>query len=118
MIYVSSRNIPLLAQERGKVPIVTMENYGKWYGVDIIHPDGRVEGVDPDLLSDLERESGTCLMGDHNYHPQLLERVAVHYKGKVDWRAAQMAGGRWTYEIEDGHMTQGPQFFIPRNKEL
>lgn len=103
MPYVSDRKIPLLCQEPdtfGRIT-VTMEDYSKWYGVILLHPDGRVENVDGDLLNTLEREFRHPVRGDHNFHPQLLNKIAEHYKGVVDWRAFEMACGRWVLEIDE-----------------
>lgn len=99
MQFQSSRKIPLICQTVGAVPIITMENWPKWYGVEILHPDGKVEDVDPDLLDELCGNLG--LMGDHNYHPKLLEMVANNLGGVVDQVSLCVAAGRWKVEIDD-----------------
>lgn len=104
--YVSERDILLFCQEPntyGK-PTVTMEDYMKWYGVHILHSDGRVESVSPDLLSEIDDKLGGGLMGDHNYHPHLLRGIAKHIGGVVDYRAEEAVTGRWVNEILDGKM--------------
>lgn len=98
-IHYSWRGLPLIYVEKHDVPIVTMENYCKWYGIQVVHPDGKVENVDVDLLDKLC--GSDVLMGDHNYHPILLRRVAKHYGGHVDGISLEAAGGRWKAEIED-----------------
>lgn len=110
-VYVSSRGIPLLCQSPSGIgkPIVTMENYCKWYGIDILHPDGSVTHGCPDLMDKIDREFGHKLMGDHNYHPRLLEELAKRIGGIVDWRAVEMAGGRWVSEIMDGELPGLPK---------
>jgi hypothetical protein len=118
-VYVSQRGIPLLCQSPstfGK-PIVTMENYCKWYGVQVLHPDGRVEGADHDDLSRIADRLGHCLMGDHNYHPRLLNEYAKQIGGTADWRAIEMAGGRWVSEILDGDLPGLPNFDVPGSHE-
>ena len=113
-VYRSERGMPSLCQspsEFGK-PIVTLENYCKWYGVYILHPDGRVEGVDPGLLNELAEKVGHCLMGDHNYHPRLLNELAKHISGQADHRAVEVAAGRWWYEILDGRIEGQPSIDV------
>ncbi len=104
--YLSERNIPLFTQEVDafKRPIVTMENYCKWYGVYILHPDGSVEGVDPGLMADIQSQDNGCLFGDHNYHPRLLNKLAKRINGAVDSIALEVVTGRWVAEIMDGDL--------------
>lgn len=74
----------------------------KWYGIQVLHPSGKVESVDCDMLSDIEREfPAHPLRGDHNFHPFLLKQVAKRLGGTVDWRAHEMTAGRWLNEIMD-----------------
>lgn len=115
-VYLSWRGIPLLCQSPstfGK-PIVTLENYCKWYGLEILHPDGRVESVDPGILDECCDRVEGVLMGDHNYHPRLINEVAKHIGGIACHRAVEMAGGRWVAEIMDGELPGFPNFDIPR----
>lgn len=117
--YVSHRGMLLLCQSPDttfKKPIVTMENYVKWYGVYILHPDGRVESVDPGVLGQMADRCGGIVMGDHNYHPRLLNELAKEIGGKVCWRSLEMAGGRWVSEIMDGELPGFPNFDIPYGK--
>lgn len=114
-VYVSDRGIPLLCQEPstfGK-PIVTLENYEKWYGLYILHPNGRVEGADPGALGLIDHRLGGCLFGDHNFHPRLINEFANDIGGTADWRAVEMAGGRWVSEQLDGSLPGMPNFDIP-----
>lgn len=95
----SQRNIPLIYIGRHDVPIVTMENYMKWYGIYVVHPNGVVENVAPDVLDELCGDD--YFIADHNYHPTLLRRVAKHFNGEVDPVSLEVALGRWKMEIED-----------------
>jgi len=114
--FVSDRDLPLLTQEvdpEGR-PIVTMENYCKWYGVQILQPDGRVEHVDYDLLclyADAPDATPPYQMGDHNYRPELLESVAKHLGGVVDPKALAMTRARWAVEIEDEDSDDHPDAY-------
>lgn len=114
-VYLSSRGIPLLCQTPSSFgkPIVTMENYCKWYGIDILHPDGRVESADPGLLDEICDEVGHYLMGDHNYHPRLLNELAKKIGGTADYRAIEATGGRWVSEQMDGVLPGMPNFDAP-----
>lgn len=49
--YLSARNIPLVFIEaKSTFPILTVENYCKWYDVYLVQPDGKVEVVrDPEF---------------------------------------------------------------------
>lgn len=118
-LYRSYRGMLLLCQSPstfGK-PIVTMENYVKWYGIQILHPDGRVESADPGLLNELADRCDGTVMGDHNYHPRLLNELAKEIGGEVCWRSLEMTAGRWVAEIMDGEMEGFPNIDIPRSKE-
>lgn len=116
-VHVSDRGIPLLCQSPSSFgkPIVTMENYCKWYGIIILHPDGRVENADPGDLDEICTRVGHHLMGDHNFHPRLLSELAKQIGGTADWRAMEMAGGRWVSEQMDGDLPNHPNFDAPRS---
>lgn len=112
--YVSYRNLPLLAQEpdKGGRPIITMENYCKWYGVQLLHPDGTVESIDhDDVLSKIERKVGGCLMGDHNFHPTLLVALGKEMNWAVDPLSLEMVTHRWAVEIEDADDSEYPNAY-------
>ena len=114
-VYLSERGIPLLCQTPGTFgnPIVTLENYEKWYGPYILHHNGLVEAADPGDLSDINTRLGGGLIGDHNFHPRLLNELAKHIGGEADWRAIEMAGGRWVSEQLDGRLPGLPNFDPP-----
>lgn len=115
-VYLSGRGIPLLCQSPSSFPIVTLENYCKWYGLEILHPDGRVESVDPDIISECCDRVNFILTVDHNFHPRLINEVAKLIGGEADWRAIEMAGGRWVSEIMDGELKGFANFNIPPEK--
>lgn len=96
--YYSWRGIPLIYVGKDVTPVVTMENYCKWYGIQVVI-DGRVENVHPNILDELCGDDH--FIGDHNYHPELLRRVAKHYGGYVDGISLEAAAGRWAMEIKD-----------------
>lgn len=98
-MYLSKRNIPLLyVGDPVDVPIITMENYTKWYGIYLVMPDGSVELVKPDLMMVAAESLPFLPFGDHLYHPQLLIQLRRDHGWEVDERAIETAGGRWVRE--------------------
>ncbi len=101
--YVSDRNKPLLHQETYDKPVLTAENYEKWYDLFVIFPNGDVES-----LSDLGITTfdvavdgvGTPRI-DHNYHPLLLEQLAKDNNWYLDISTLEMAAGRWAIEYDN-----------------
>lgn len=114
-LYVSDRNLPLLCQEPDTFgrPTVTLENYCKWYGIFVLYPDGRVESIDHGLIGEVADRIGGSVMGDHNFHPRLLNELAKELKGIACYRSIEVAGGRWVNEIMDGELEGFPNFDIP-----
>lgn len=103
--YLSKRNLPLLyVGPPGKVPIVTLENYTKWYDIYLVMPDGSVQTVDSHLILEVVDEETSkdhpCLWGDHLYHPVLIEKLAKKLGAQYDERAQEVAAGRWYYESD------------------
>lgn len=103
--YLSKRNIPLLYIARPPTkPVITMENYTKWYDIYIVHSDGSVEVVSPELIEEVKDECSdkeyTCLQYDHLYHPYLLQRIAIKLNAFLDERALEVAAGRWYFESD------------------
>jgi hypothetical protein len=98
-VYLSKRNIALLYIGRPvDVPIITMENYTKWYGIYLVMPDGTVEAVDPDVSDAAAKKLSFWPYGDHLFHPQLLIQLRKDHGWEVDERALECAGGRWVRE--------------------
>lgn len=81
--YVSERGHPLLYWRSSDhpltKPVLTLENYLKWYSLYVIYPDDRVEEVDYALYDGL-MSPGTDWY-DHVPNPQLLQRLC----DKMDW---------------------------------
>lgn len=98
-MYLSPRGNPLLyVREPTTVPIVTLENYTKWYEIFLVMPDGSVQEIDSDLIFDIDDSKVGCLWIDHLYHPRLLYRIAERLNACVDERAVEVAAGRWMIE--------------------
>lgn len=93
--YITDRGFPLLWMGKSDEPVVTLENYEKWYSVYVVFPDNTIEKVDAGLLGEL---SDGEFWFDHYFHPELLRRVAKYYKGFADNMAIEAATGRWCLE--------------------
>lgn len=101
-VYLSNRELPLLyVREPLDKPVLTLENYTKWYHVFLVMPTGVVEVVDPGAewaANDKLRFHGIV---DHLFHPQLLIQLAKDLDVYTDERALECAGGRWLRENDD-----------------
>jgi hypothetical protein len=97
--YLSDRGIMLLyVGEPVSVPILTLENYTKWYSVFMIMPDGTVEKIPGNMITHILSKHKDAEISDHCFHPRLLYRLAEYYKGELHERAAEVAAGRWMNE--------------------
>ena len=91
----SDRGKPLVCQDTCgrpycKTPILTVENYIKWYCLYLIRPSGEVEAVDfPD--------DGYC---DHVPYPAAVERMAAKNGWVVDEQSLEMMIGRYMLEVK------------------
>jgi hypothetical protein len=100
-VYHSNRGFPLLYMGLPlEVPVVTMENYTKWYRIYMVMPDGSVEDVSA-LIDEVMAQYPDAMMSDHCYHPRLLYRLAEMNKACVDERAIEVAAGRWVIEATE-----------------
>lgn len=101
--YLSKRNIPLLYIGKPvSVPVLTLENYTKWYSIYLVMPDGTVDTINSDVIleivSQYQSREYPCLWVDHLYHPLLLQKLAEKLNAELDERAQEVAAGRWYYE--------------------
>lgn len=96
--YFSARNLQLLYVGKPvSVPVITLENYTKWYSVHVVMPDGSVKVAS---VSDIPTEMlpPFAIWSDHCIHPYALELLAKIHGGEVDERAQEVAIGRWILE--------------------
>lgn len=100
--YVSDRNIPLLYQETHNKPVLTAENYEKWYDLFVIFPNGDVNSLsDLGIMTfDIAVDGITAVRIDHNYHPLLLKQLAKDNGWYLNISALEMAAGRWAIEYD------------------
>lgn len=97
--YYSDRGIPLLYV--GKTfdkPMITLENYDKWYNIFLVMPDGSVKIVDTRDIEIVNDKNDFQLWIDHLYHPRLLYLLAKHLDAYTDIRSLEVAAGRWMTE--------------------
>ncbi len=80
-MYVSNRDIPLITQQVSDVPMLTAENYPKWYDLYLLLPDGTVETVswDNETLCDGWRDH--CIIPE--YFVKLAEELGARYDEKT-----------------------------------
>jgi hypothetical protein len=83
----------LYFSERG-LPLITVENYCKWYSMYLLHPDGTVAKVP----AELENNDLFC---DHVWHPSSFVKTAKEHGWLYDEKAMEMIGGRWQHEIQE-----------------
>ena len=97
--YLSKRGIPLIyCGQPADKPILTLENYGKWYEMYLVNPDGNVVPVDVEVLSETMTLYSEAIQIDHVFSPRLIYRVAQQMDYIVDERALEVAIGRWVME--------------------
>lgn len=97
---LSKRNIPLIYQRNSTVPIITVENYEKWYDIYIVFPDGEVQTIPMEILEDIIAASKIHVFGDHIYHPIVLHKIAEIYCAEVDYVSENCVTGRWISEYK------------------
>lgn len=93
-LYYSDRQIPLVYYgDPPREPILTVENYMKWYDIHVVRPDGGVSVVDHDLIAE-----AWC---DHNFKPWICHQLA-HELG-YEWHdeSLEMVIGRYVTECEE-----------------
>ena len=110
--YVSEHGHCLITQHTGDRPILTVEKHCKWYTLQLLHPDGRVEPVlydDEDSLN-------------HVPFPAPVIKLAEQNRWDLDWEALEMIVGRWLLELLDldpSELAEPADFaWPPRPKEI
>lgn len=91
---ISPRNgHSMILEEPSTVPLLTVENYCKWYTVWLVHPDGRVEEVDMYAF----KCEGT-VWSDHVPHPKSCIEVANQLGVEWDDESFELIVGRYMLE--------------------
>lgn len=81
-----------MPDEAHLAPVLTVENYTKWYVLYLVHPDNRVEQVSFDQLNDFTDKSPYT---DHAPNPVAVERLAAARGWNIAERAMECIIGRW-----------------------
>jgi len=103
-VYLSWRNLPLLYVGKPlNKPVLTLENYTKWYRVQLVMPDGLVIDVPSGKILAANDKIPIHGWMDHLYHPKLLIQLAKDLDAWIDERAIEVAGGRWLRENDGLH---------------
>jgi len=96
-MYLSERGHTLVYwSPPSEVPVLTVENYVKWYGLYLVHPDGRVEWLAfPEWGPD-----GRSGFVDHVPNPVACQQLAAKRGWVWDENSLDMIWGRWRREVE------------------
>lgn len=105
MLYYSDRGIPLITlQTIEDKPILTVENYEKWYRLFLLHPDGKVTIVSiEDIEAVLDDQKISNI--DHYFNPLLLQPLADRLNAELPSEVLEIISGRWLLETK-GYLGQ------------
>jgi len=97
--YLSRRGHPLVYAGAPQArPVLTVENYPKWYGLELVRPDGSVEDVSFEGLCDLAYSLGVSPYVDHVPNAELVPALAASMGWSLDACSYEMMVGRWEIE--------------------
>jgi hypothetical protein len=111
---VSERGFELVEQGVYDTPVITVENYQKWYNLYVIQPTGEVEILDPGLITEVIGEINEILVIDHTFHPKLLLLLAKKLGAEVPSTTMEMVAGRW---VLDNEIVKGIDYHLPEYYE-
>ena len=101
-LYYSDRNIPLVYHgDPPHAPLLTVENYLKWYSIHIIHPDGSVGVVEHNELVD-------DAWADHNFKPWVCHQISQALGYEWHDESLEMVIGRYVTECNEIPWCCGP----------
>lgn len=100
--YLSERGIPLvyIGQPRDR-PVLTVENYRKWYGFHLVQPDGSVTSLSSDDYYEIQDHDINAISGDHLYSPRLYYRIVAALNLRRCSETIDMLTGRWVSEFDE-----------------
>lgn len=113
-----TKQVTKWVSERGKelfgspcdIPLLTVENYCKWYNLYVILPNGRVEHLEAAkerreavewVTGRIHAKYGESAISDHTYNPRFYVWVAEHLGYAWDSEALEIIIGRWELESKD-----------------
>lgn len=103
-LYFSDRDMPLVyCWSNPETPVITVENYCKWYTIHVVMPDGSVE------CPDLPYGDGDLWWHDHVPSPDFCKHAAealVALSSKYanahwDTQSLEMVMGRYYREVDE-----------------
>jgi hypothetical protein len=106
-VYFSDRQIPLITQELitydaiTYFPMLTVENYEKWYKLFIINTDETVES-----LIDLDEPNYGTSFVDHSFNPSAFHNTTKRLGLRYDNRTFAMICERWVEDALDDDWTK------------
>jgi hypothetical protein len=109
MTHISNRGLPLVYSGMPcDVPVITVENYMKWYELHLVNPDYSVTVFDHIAYHyhELSREfSGVTLVGDHMWNPSYVMELAIRTGYILCNESIEMITGRWVRDhLDDGKL--------------
>lgn len=98
-IILSDRNIPLVYQfnENISEPVLTVENYTKWYDLYLVNRDRSINKVEYDALHEFAPRNESPYQ-DHVPNPKAVKCYANNYNYLIDEQSYEMMVGRWVIE--------------------
>ena len=101
MTYRSRRGRPLVfcGATCASRPVLTVENYPKWYGLVLVQPDGSVEDVSFGALQELADARGVSAYVDHVPNVELVPELARKMGWILDSVSYELMVGRWEAEV-------------------
>lgn len=103
--YLSDRELPLVWRRAPdtKRPILTVEQYCKWYNLYLILPSGEVKKIlsTGDAWSDADEVFPHIAVMDHCFHPDFIPILAKYLGARIDREAHELIMGRWASEISN-----------------
>ena len=101
MTYRSKRGHPLVfcGVTSASRPVLTVENYPKWYGFVLVKPDGSVEDVSFGVLQEVADERGVSAYVDSAPNAELVPELARKMGWHLDSVSYELMVGRWEAEV-------------------
>lgn len=113
--YLSPRGIPLLYIDKPlDKPVITLENYTKWYNIYLVMPDGSVVEKSVADVDENHRFLKQHYWVDHLVHPSALHALADQLGGYTEERSLEVSMARWITESgEFDEFMNAHNFFAP-----
>lgn len=86
---------------KGDPPVLTVENYMKWYEFWLVHYNGRIEPLDFGELQQMAHEMRVSPYCDHVPNPDVVVAWAKKMNFHLDPGALEAIIGRWELEYKE-----------------